>query len=569
MTDKPEKKRLGEMLVDAGLVTEAQIKEALKIQKETGDRLGKILVQKGIISEDNMISLLAEQLGIPRVNLSDYLIDPQIIALVPEDLARRYVLIPLFKVGDVLTVAMSDPSNVFVLDEVGYKVGCAVEPILATESEIKKVIDQYYGMGGSSIDDIAKELDEKLGGMELTDDTKVETSKLESIAGETSVIKLVNMIIMEAIRDGASDIHIEPEQDILRTRFRVDGVLHEASITPKHLQSAIVSRIKIMSELDIAERRVPQDGRFQVKVANRNIDMRVSTFPTVHGENVVMRILDTASVLFGMEQLGLSPNIFEAYQHLIRKPYGIILVTGPTGSGKTTTLYASLNTINSIDKNIITVEDPVEYRLKLIRQCQINPKAGLTFATGLRSILRQDPDIIMVGEIRDLETAEIAIQSALTGHLVFSTLHTNDAPSTVTRLIDMGVEPFLISSSVTGVIAQRLVRKICDECKKPYKPSEKLLKELGITEVKKELVFYKGEGCKKCLNNGYRGRIGIMELMTFNEKIREFIVEKASADVIKKAAQEAGMQTMREDGMHKALAGITTIEEVLRVTQEI
>ncbi|MFH1238829.1 MAG: type IV-A pilus assembly ATPase PilB [bacterium] len=569
MTDKPEKKRLGEMLVDAGLVTEAQIKEALKVQKETGNRLGKILVQKGIISEDNMISLLAEQLGIPRVNLSDYLIDPQIIALVPEDLARRYVLIPLFKVGDVLTVAMSDPSNVFVLDEVGYKVGCAVEPILATESEIKKVIDQYYGMGGSSIDDIAKELDEKLGGMELTDDTKVETSKLESIAGETSVIKLVNMIIMEAIRDGASDIHIEPEQDVLRTRFRVDGVLHEASITPKHLQSAIVSRIKIMSELDIAERRLPQDGRFQVKVANRNIDMRVSTFPTVHGENVVMRILDTASVLFGMEQLGLSPNIFEAYQRLIRKPYGIILVTGPTGSGKTTTLYASLNTINSIDKNIITVEDPVEYRLKLIRQCQINPKAGLTFATGLRSILRQDPDIIMVGEIRDLETAEIAIQSALTGHLVFSTLHTNDAPSSVTRLIDMGVEPFLISSSVTGVIAQRLVRKICDECKKTYKPSEKLLKELGITEVKKELVFYKGEGCKKCLNNGYRGRIGIMELMTFNEKIREFIVEKASADVLKKAAQEAGMQTMREDGMYKALNGVTTIEEVLRVTQEI
>jgi type IV pilus assembly protein PilB len=569
MDNKPEKKRLGEMLVEAGLVTEAQIKEALKVQKETGERLGRILVQKNIISEDNMVQLLAEQLGIPRVNLNDYLIDPQIIALVPEDLARRYILIPLFKVGDVLTVAMSDPSNVFALDEVGYKTNCAVEPILSTEAEIKKVIDQYYGVS-ESIEDLAKSIDEKIGGLEITDDSQVEAKKLESIAGETSVIKLVNLIIMEAIRAGASDIHVEPEQDSLRTRFRVDGVLHEASTTPKHLQSAIVSRIKIMSELDIAERRVPQDGRFQVKVSNRSIDMRVSTFPTVHGENVVMRILDTASVLFGMEQLGLSPNIYEGYQNLIQKPYGIILVTGPTGSGKTTTLYASLNTINSIDKNIITVEDPVEYRLKLIRQCQINPKAGLTFATGLRSILRQDPDIIMVGEIRDLETAEIAIQSALTGHLVFSTLHTNDAPSTITRLIDMGVEPFLIASSVTGVIAQRLVRKICDECKTVYKPSDKILKELGIVkDGKKELIFYKGQGCKKCLNNGYKGRIGIMEMMTLNEEIRELIVSKASADVIKKAAQKAGMQTMREDGMQKVMAGITTLEEVLRVTQEI
>ncbi len=561
---KPEKKKLGEMLKEAGLVSDAQVKEALKIQKETGERLGRILVKQNIITEDNLVTLLSEQLGIPRVNLSDYLIDPEIINLVSEELARRYYLVPLFKVGDVLTVAMSDPSNVFALDEVGFKAECAVEPILATETEIKRVIDQYYGVVGS-IEDVIKSIDAKGLGL---DDANIEAVRLQGIAEEAPVIKLVNLIIMQAIREGASDIHIEPEEDILRTRFRIDGVLSEAATTPKDLQSAIVSRIKIMSELDIAERRIPQDGRFQIKVENRDIDLRVSTFPTVHGENVVMRILDTSSVLFGIEQLGFSAEMLRQFEEIIRKPYGIVLVTGPTGSGKTTTLYASLNTINTIDKNIITVEDPVEYRLKLIRQCQINPKAGLTFATGLRSILRQDPDVIMVGEIRDLETAEIAIQSALTGHLVFSTLHTNDAASTVTRLMDMGVEPFLISSSLTGVVAQRLVRTICDDCKTSYKPPAKALKQLGMEETQ-DVTFYKGEGCKKCHNSGYKGRIGLIELLHLNEALRELIVAKASADAIKKTAIEAGMKTMREDGFKKVLNGVTTIEEVLRVTQEL
>ncbi|MFH1783781.1 MAG: type IV-A pilus assembly ATPase PilB [bacterium] len=563
---RPEKKKLGEMLIEAGLASESQIKEALKVQQETGERLGKILVKQSIITEDHLVSLLSDQLGIPRVNLSDYLIDTGIIDLVPEELARRYYLIPLFKVGDVLTVAMSDPSNVFALDEVGFKANCAVEPILATEGDIIKAIDQYYGVVGN-IDDVIKSIDTKGLGL---GDKNIEAKRLQGIAGEAPVVKLVNLIIMQAIRDGASDIHIEPEEDILRTRFRIDGILREATSTPKELQSAIVSRIKIMSELDIAERRVPQDGRFQIKVENRSIDLRVSTFPTVHGENVVMRILDTASVLLGVEQLGFSANIQERFEEVIRKPYGIVLVTGPTGSGKTTTLYAALNAINTIDKNIITVEDPVEYRLKLIRQCQINPKAGLTFATGLRSILRQDPDVIMVGEIRDLETAEIAIQSALTGHLVFSTLHTNDAASTVTRLMDMGVEPFLISSSITGVIAQRLVRTICPDCKTSYKPSPETLKRLGMDESKQDTVFYKGEGCKKCNENGYRGRIGIMELLTLNGDVRELIVQKAAADAIKKVARESGgMHTMREDGFKKVLNGVTTVEEVLRVTQEI
>ena len=561
---KPEKKKLGEMLKEAGLVSDTQVKEALKIQKETGERLGRILVKQNIITEDNLVTLLSEQLGIPRVNLSDYLIDPEIINLVSEELARRYYLVPLFKVGDVLTVAMSDPSNVFALDEVGFKAECAVEPILATETEIKRVIDQYYGVVGS-IEDVIKSIDAKGLGL---DDANIEAVRLQGIAEEAPVIKLVNLIIMQAIREGASDIHIEPEEDILRTRFRIDGVLSEAATTPKDLQSAIVSRIKIMSELDIAERRIPQDGRFQIKVENRDIDLRVSTFPTVHGENVVMRILDTSSVLFGIEQLGFSAEMLRQFEEIIRKPYGIVLVTGPTGSGKTTTLYASLNTINTIDKNIITVEDPVEYRLKLIRQCQINPKAGLTFATGLRSILRQDPDVIMVGEIRDLETAEIAIQSALTGHLVFSTLHTNDAASTVTRLMDMGVEPFLISSSLTGVVAQRLVRTICDDCKTSYKPPAKALKQLGMEETQ-DVTFYKGEGCKKCHNSGYKGRIGLIELLHLNEALRELIVAKASADAIKKTAIEAGMKTMREDGFKKVLNGVTTIEEVLRVTQEL
>jgi len=419
------------------------------------------------------------------------------------------------------------------------KTGLNIEPAVATETEIKKAIDQHYSVKGT-LEEVIESLDrEKL---EIKPGQETELKKLRGIAEEPPVIKLVNIMIIEAVHQGASDIHIEPEEDTLKIRFRIDGLLHERTGPPKYLQSAVISRIKVMAELDISERRIPQDGRIQMKMEGRDIDIRVSCIPTIYGENVVLRILDRSQIILELKQLGFS-SILTQYKKLISFPHGIILVCGPTGSGKTTTLYTSLNAINSEDKNIITIEDPIEYHLAGIRQMQVNPKIALNFAEGLSAVLRQDPDVIMVGEIRNAETAKAAVQAALTGHLVFSTLHTNDAPSAVTRLVDMGVEPFLISSSVIGVLSQRLVRTICTECK--------------------------GKGCKRCLQTGLRGRIGIFELMRPSEKIRELISAKASADQIRKAAIEAGMQLLREDGQKKINEGITTKEEVMRVTEEI
>ena len=391
--------------------------------------------------------------------------------------------------------------------------------------------------------------------------------KLEGIVEEPAIIRLVNLIIMKAVKEKASDIHIEPEQEVLKARFRVDGMLHEAISLSKPLQAAVISRIKIMANLDIAERRAPQDGRFNIKMEGREIDVRVSCMPTLYGENVVMRLLDVSSALLKLEDMGFPKEVLEKYNKLITRPYGIILVTGPTGSGKTTTLYASLSKINTIEKNIVTVEDPIEYRLSGIRQTQVNPKVKLTFANGLRSLLRQDPDIIMVGEMRDLETAEMAIQAALTGHLVFSTLHTNDAPGAVTRMIDMGLEPFLISSSVAAVLAQRLLRTICPKCKEKYTPTKEALKDIGLNE-KEKIEFYRGKGCSKCANTGYKGRIGIFELMMLDEKIRNLIVAKTTLEEIRKQAVASGMITLKENGIGKIKEGLTTIEEVLRVTQE-
>ena len=564
---KGEKKKLGEILVDAGLVSKQQIEEALRVQKETGERLGKVLVRLNLINEEALISFLGEQLGIPHVDLKDYLVDPDTINLVPEFVARKHQLVPLFKIGDTLTVAMVDPLNVFAIDEVSLKAGCTVEPALAMESDIKRAIDQYYGVTGT-MDEVIKKIEEEQGELLGTGEHDIENKKLAELAEEAPVIKLVNILILNAIRDGASDIHIEPEENMLRIRYRIDGVMQEVPPPPKNLQAAVISRLKIMSEMDIAEKRVPQDGRFRIKVENRQVDMRVSTLPTIHGENVVMRILDVSKALLGLEQLGFAPDVLEEYNKTIRKSYGIVLVTGPTGSGKTTTLYSSLNVINTVDKNIITVEDPVEYRLKLIRQAQVNVKAGLTFASGLRAILRQDPDIVMVGEIRDVETAEIAIQAALTGHLVFSTLHTNNAPGAATRLVDMGVEPFLVSSSILAIIGQRLVRKICPSCKEEYQPPEALLLQAGLDPKQKDLKVYHGKGCKTCLNTGYKGRICIFELLLPNDKIRSLIVQKTSMDVIRKEAVIAGMKTMRDDGLLKVRQGVTTVEEVIRATQE-
>jgi type IV pilus assembly protein PilB len=562
---KQEKKSLGESLVETGIITPEQLKQAQEEEKRTGQRLRKVLVDKGIISEEELAEFLSNKLELPRIELDNYLIDPKIIELVPEELARKYELIPILKIGNRLTCVMVDPWNIFALDEIRAKTNLIIEPAVATASEIKKSLSQYYGTKGTMEDLIRTINEEKLG---LNKDEKeIDLKKIEEMGEQAPVIKLVNLTIMKAIKEGASDIHIEPEEEGLKIRFRVDGMLYEVSSPPKYLQFAIISRIKIIAKLDIAEKRKPQDGSFSIRMEGKEIDVRVSCVPTVYGENVVLRLLDVSSVLLGLEQLGFSKPVQDVYQKLIHRPHGIILVTGPTGSGKTTTLYASLDKINTIEKNIITIEDPVEYKLKGVRQIQVNLKADLTFANGLRSILRQDPNIIMVGEIRDFETVEIAIHAALTGHLVFSTLHTNDAPGTITRLIDLGAEPFLVSSSIIGVLAQRLIRTICLYCKEKYSPTKEMLKDIGLSEEEKT-EFYKGRGCPKCLHSGYKGRIGIFELMIMDDAIRNLTTAKASREEIRKHAVTLGMSTLRDDGIQKIREGLTTVEEVLRVIQE-
>jgi len=535
-----QKKLLGESLVEKGLITAEQLRQAELEARADAKPLRKILTKKGLISEEDLTAFLSQEFDLPLVDLTNYLIDPEITDLIPEALARKHLLIPILRIGNDLTVAMVDPSDVFALDELHMKTGLSIEPALAAETDVKKALEQHYSVKGT-MEEVIENLDrEKL---EIKPGQETELKKLQGIVEEPPVIKLVNMMVVEAVRQGASDIHIEPEEDTLKIRFRIDGLLHERTGPPKYLQSAVISRIKIMADLDISERRVPQDGRIQMKMEGRDIDIRVSCIPTIYGENVVLRLLDRSQVILELKQLGFSPSILTQYKKLICAPHGIILVCGPTGSGKTTTLYACLNTINSEDKNIITIEDPIEYHLAGLRQMQVNPKVELGFAEALSSILRQDPDVIMVGEIRNVETAKAAVQAALTGHLVFSTLHTNDAPGAVTRLVDMGVEPFLISSSVIGVLSQRLVRTICVECK--------------------------GQGCKECLQTGFRGRIGIFELMIPSEKIRGLITKKASADEIRKAAIEGGMPLLCEDGQKKVEDGITTKQEVMRVTEEV
>jgi type IV pilus assembly protein PilB len=484
-----------------------------------------------------------------------------VIQFVPEAVAKKYKAVPLFKIGDSLTVAMVDPHDIAALDEIRVKSKLgSIDPVLSTPEMIQKVIDQYYGAGGS-----IKELTGGLTPEKMEEKAKGEKG-MAGLVEEAPLIKLANLIIVQAVKDRASDIHVEPEEDMVRVRYRIDGILHEAHQIPKHLQSALASRLKVMAKMDIAETRNPQDGRIQLKVEGKSLDLRVSSFPTVHGENIVLRILDKTSVLLGLTDLGLCDKDLKDFEKIIRRPNGIVLVTGPTGSGKTTTLYSALSTVNSPTTNIITIEDPVEYEIPMIRQTQVNPKAGLTFASGLRSILRQDPDIIMVGEIRDKETAEIAIQASLTGHLVFSTLHTNDASSSLTRMIDMGVEPFLIASSVIAILAQRLVRVVCPACKEKYTPAAEILSDL---KLKERFDFYRGKGCNKCKNTGFTGRIGIFELLLLNDEIKNMVTAKAAANEIKKKALSAGMRVLFDDGIEKIKQGTTTIEEVLRVTEEV
>jgi len=545
-----------DLLLKGSLVTQEQVDKAKEEVKRTGIKLEKALEKLGFITQEDIAKAKADATGVPYMNLEDYLIDVSLTKLIPESVANKYKAVPLFKIMDSLTVAMIDPTDIEALDNIRRIAQVSnVEPVLVSTRSINQILDAYYGEG-NSVEEIVKSIENKK--------SFAKDGNLTENAEEAPIIKLVNILIADAVKDRASDIHIEPEAEVLRVRFRIDGILHEVHTLPKKLSNAIISRIKILSNIDIAENRRPQDGKISVKLENKDLDIRVSTFPTVHGENVVMRLLDRSSILLGLKDLGFTKDNLEIFEKTIQQPNGIILVTGPTGSGKTTTLYSALSTISTMEKNIITIEDPVEYELPLIRQTQVNPKAEITFSNGLRSILRQDPDVIMVGEIRDKETAEVAIQASLTGHLVFSTLHTNDAPSSLTRLIDMGLEPFLISSSLILIVAQRLVRKICPKCKEEYSPSPAALKDLGLDGLTK---FFRGKGCNNCKNSGFSGRIGIFEVLVLNEALRKLVEERKSADMIKKKAIELGMKSLREDGLDKARGGLTTIEEILRVTE--
>lgn len=504
--------------------------------------------------------------GFREANIEDEL-DSSLNLRLSVSYMEEHKFLPLRYNGETLVVAFANPRDIETLDDLRAHFGCDIEPVIATQGEILEGIKKYYGEGVETIEKMVKDMSE--GELVLGDGRGDEIADLKDMASQAPVIKLVNLIIMEALNKRASDIHIEAMEDQLRVRYRVDGVLHDISSPPKRFQAAIVSRIKIMSEMNIAERRLAQDGRIAVRVKDRDIDLRVSTVPTLYGESVVIRILDKSSILIDMEDLGFSKGVYDTFHRLIMRPHGIILVTGPTGSGKTTTLYSALNRINSPEKKIITLEDPVEYQLKGINQIPVKPKIGLTFASGLRSIVRQDPDVIMIGEMRDYETAEIAIQSALTGHLVFSTLHTNDASGGVTRLIDMGVEPYLVASSVEAILAQRLVRVICPECKETVAPDKRVLKELGVSsEEISGVTLYKGKGCEACDFTGYRGRMGIFELLVMSDSVKELVLKKKAANVIKEVAKDEGMIVLRDDGWTKVLDGVTSIEEVLRVTQD-
>lgn len=567
MPKKPyTNQRIGDILINQGLITSQQLKETLKLQKEGNKkRIGEILVERGAISREELYEILQYVYETEYVDLSNYVIDPEVISLIPEKIALRFKLIPLSKNDYELIIAMANPLDVYAIDFVrDYTKIKRIKSLLATEEDVLNAITSYYELG--EYDDIIEKLGTEIIFKE--EEEEEDLKKLEAISKEAPIIQLVSMLIVQGVKDRASDIHIEPNEKGLLIRLRVDGILHDIRTLPNTIKSAIISRIKILAKMDIAERRLPQDGRFQVKFGTREVDLRVSTIPTVLGEKVVLRLLDKSKGLIKLEQLGFIPEQLNEFKSIISKSYGIILITGPTGSGKTTTLYAALNEVNSKDKNIITVEDPVEYKLARINQIQIKPKINLTFANTLRSILRQDPDIIMVGEIRDTETAQIAVQAALTGHLVFSTLHTNDAASALTRLIDMDIETFLISSSVIGVIAQRLVRVICEKCKEKYTPEKNVLSGLNIKDKSNDdgkVKLYRGKGCSFCKNTGYYGRTSIYELIVLDEEIRSLVISKASSNVIKAAAIKKGMKTLKDSGMEKVMQGITTLEEVIRV----
>jgi general secretion pathway protein E len=562
------KRRLFGLLLREGIVTEKQLNECLELERETGDSFDKILKERGFISEEKLLEIFHRLTGMPyRRNLAHVQVPDSFIERVPAQFARSYNLVSVGKQDGIYKIATCDPLNIFPMDELSALLEAECDPVLAPKPEITALINRAYQRSVDGVEEMLEGIDDD-DIINITEDFEAGAEDVLDIANKAPIIRLVNSIIFEAIKMRASDIHFQPFEEKVQCRYRIDGILYDMKVIPKKVQEAITSRIKVMGRMDIAERRLPQDGRTTVRVGDGEVDLRISSVPTSHGERIVLRLLDKSQKVFTLEEIGLTQENYDLINSLIHYSHGIILVTGPTGSGKTTTLYAAMSKINSPEKNIITIEDPIEYHLKGISQIQVSSKKGLTFAAGLRSLLRQDPDIMMVGEIRDVETARIAIQSALTGHLVFSTLHTNDSSSAVTRLLDIGIEPYLVASSVIAVIAQRLVRLICDDCKSEFTPADQDLEELGIS--RDDLgsdVLYVGMGCPKCLETGYLHRTAIYEILPINEIIRDQIMQRCGATVIKQKAVETGLQTLRMDGSQKVLQGLTTIEEVLRVTQ--
>jgi type IV pilus assembly protein PilB len=569
--------KIGDLLLKEKLITPEQLNRALEHQKKYGGRIGSILVELDFVTEDDITSVLSHQYGVPSINLDYFEIDTDVVKLIPLETAQKYQVIPLSRVGSTLTIATTDPSNVFAMDDIKFMTGFNIEPVIASEGAILRAIEKYYGTPHAielkkvydqlSIEEKKDEFD-----LELEEEKEeLDVDELQRSSEEAPIIKLVNLILHDAIKKGASDIHIEPYEKDFRVRFRVDGILYNMMSPPLKLKDALTSRVKIMAKLDIAEKRLPQDGRIKIKTTLENkkmdIDFRVSSLPTIYGEKIVLRILDRSKLMLDMTRLGMEPSSLKSFESAILKPYGMVLVTGPTGSGKTNTLYSSISRLNTPEVNIITAEDPVEFNLFGINQVQIHEQIGLTFAAALRSFLRQDPNIILVGEIRDFETAEIAIKAALTGHLVLSTLHTNDAPSTINRLLNMGIEPFLVANSLLLICAQRLVRRVCSNCKAEDKIPKKTLVDIGFTpEEANNMVILKGTGCDICNNTGYKGRVGLFESMAITDEVSELILIGASAREIKRKAIEEGMITLRKSGLLKIKEGVTTIEEVVRET---
>ncbi len=589
--------RIGELLLKEKRITPAQLQEALSYQKTNGGKLGFNLVKLGLVKDEEITALLSKQYGVPSINLTQFEIDASIIKLIPSETAHKYQIVPLSRAGATLTIAMTDPTNVFAMDDIKFMTGYNVEPVVASETAVTDAIQKYYSAApaargpregtavaasgdslssAASLDMVTKALEESAAIVDedvevLQELEQIDVASLERQGGEAPVIRLVNLMLMSAIQKGASDIHVEPYEKEFRVRFRIDGILYNVMAPPMKFRDAITSRVKIMAKLDIAEKRLPQDGRIKIRFADngqtKEIDFRVSCLPTLFGEKIVMRLLDKDKLMLDMTKLGFEPNSLKKLEAAIAKPWGLVLVTGPTGSGKTNTLYSSIAKINTTETNIMTAEDPVEFNLVGVNQVQVRENIGLNFAAALRSFLRQDPNIILVGEIRDFETAEIAVKAALTGHLVLSTLHTNDAPSTINRLMNMGIEPFLVASSVNLICAQRLVRRICTQCKVEERHAPPALVEAGFTKDEAETVVpKKGSGCEKCNNTGYKGRVGLYEVMEIGEQLRELILVGASGLELRRKAVEEGMITLRRSGLHKVMEGVTTIEEVARET---